>query len=305
MTDGCYCADSTPNTGVSKCPTIIRKTVGLLMTPLFASDGTRNKLDANTNAIIGLGALLTQSDKTKRIYPLDNLKNVKITPTEPKTRTFDDDSTQVLTEGIYQFEGVYGGDGAPAPLVGALNGVKCSRWAVYLLTSDGHVVGERESDGFIYPIEWQSFNAQGMFASDDALADIMIKFNLNSEFKYEKLYQLPNAKFDVDTLTVEGVTNASLKEVGTTTTTVTNLLINHNYGEGFINTNIVGLTLSDFLVTNETTGLPVTVAVTTAIIGGADVYVLTASAAQTSADVLRIDLLATSGFEGTVKVTIP
>lgn len=297
--EACYCADGTPNTGLPNCPATIKKTVGKLMTPKYATDGTRNYLDISSSTIIGLNALLTNADTSKRVYPVIGYKDVTIDPTDPTFKTYGDDAKSFVRNGIYTFMGTLIEKMASAPMVQALNSVDCDTWSFYGVTSDGKVWGEVDlENGRLYPIEWTGFFAQGLFANDEQRAEIKVQFDLDSEFNYGKLYQLDSALFDVNPLQAKGLINVNATMLAAPTTTGVSVKLMHPYGEGTTSQNVSGLVLADFLVENVTTGLTITPTSVTEVPNVSYDFVW---AAQTSADVIKISLVQSSTkMEGSV-----
>ena len=73
--DSCACGTVEVNTGEVQCFRKFRKTVGLIVVPLIANDGSVNSIDLSTT--IDLTAKVQHTDSSKRFYPILDLKDVE------------------------------------------------------------------------------------------------------------------------------------------------------------------------------------------------------------------------------------
>lgn len=299
--DGCLCDGGTSNVGVVNCPSIIKKSVGIILVPKYDSTGAPNRININTSTAIDPTTYTQNVDPLARWYPLLDLKDVNITREDTQYRTFRDGSKEKTREGIYSYESMYAGKGAPAGLIDSLNNLSCVDFAFYIVAIDGKLVGNINGN-FLEPIGLEAFDPYYMFATDEAGSGIMVRFDFDNNFEAGKLYQLNQSNFTSSILDLTGVYDAILTEVATTTTSV-EVKVTNKYGEGFLKQNVAGLTDADFTVYNETTGLPVTILTVTE---NPNVSYEITFAAQTSADELTVaTVISTSNYEGEITVTVP
>jgi hypothetical protein len=274
----------------------------MFITPKYASDNSRNHIDLSTSDEIDLDALLTHADPSKRLYPITGLKNVTITPTDPKMKTYDDDSKTKVTNGIYTFMGNLVENGASAPLVSQLNNTDCDEWAVYFISTDGAVSAQVDAENAkLYPIDWTGFFAQGLFASAEQGQEIKIQFDLDSQFDFGKLYQVPATQFSMNPLDSKGVIPVTVtfkngSPAGSTGVSASSIEFRHPYGEGKIGNNITGLVATDILLKNVTANATVPILTVTESVGNH--YNITYTT-QTITDVLEAKInLTTTRMEG-------
>lgn len=298
MSDSCLCGVGMNNTGLATCLPAFKKTTGMFLVPLFANDGTRNSIDMSTT--ISLSAKLNNADKSKRFYPIQDLKDVELPVADTRFKTYKDGTKRKLADGVRSFKATM--PEASSVLIGKLQGVSCEKFGVYLFDIDGQLRGLKDGT-LLYPVEIGGFDAIFKDATDDEVNEGMIQFDFDILLKIAKFWILSTTDLGVNPNETSGLIDANLVEVSSgATSTVLN--ISSDFGSGLA-TNpapIVGLVTADFYAYNETdlAVLSVTVAESTTIDGQ---YTLT-YIAQTVADKVKIDVIASSGFEGTVLVTI-
>jgi hypothetical protein len=298
MSDSCLCGVGMNNTGLATCLPAFKKTTGMFLVPLFANDGTRNSIDMSTT--ISLSAKLNNADKSKRFYPIQDLKDVELPVADTRFKTYKDGSKRKLADGVRSFKATM--PEASSVLIGKLQGVSCEKFGVYLFDIDGQLRGLKDGT-LLYPVEIGGFDAIFKDATDDEVNEGMIQFDFDILLKIAKFWILSTTDLGVNPNETSGLIDANLVEVSSgATSTVLN--ISSDFGSG-LSTNpapIVGLVTADFYAYNETdlAVLSVTVAESTTIDGQ---YTLTYTS-QTVADKVKIDVIASSGFEGTVLVTI-
>lgn len=298
MSDSCLCGEGMNNTGLATCLPAFKKTTGVLFVPLFANDGTRNKIDMSTT--IDMTAHIQHIDKSKRFYPIQDLKDVELPVADAKFKTYKDGAKRKLADGIRSFKATM--PEASSVLIGKLQGVSCSKFGVYLIDIDGQLRGIKSGTN-LYPVEIGGFNAMFKDATDDEVNEGMIEFDFDILLKVAQFWILSATDLGVNPNELSGLVDANLTEVSSgATSTVLN--ISSDFGSG-VATNpapIVGLVTADFSAYNDTDSASVTltVAESTTVDGE---YTLTYTS-QTVADLVTIKVLPASGFEGSIQVTI-
>lgn len=298
MSDSCLCGEGMNNTGLATCLPAFKKTTGVLFVPLFANDGTRNKIDMST--AIDMTAHVQHIDKSKRFYPIQDLKDVELPVADAKFKTYKDGAKRKLADGIRSFKATM--PEASSVLIGKLQGVSCSKFGVYLIDIDGQLRGIKDGTN-LYPVEIGGFNAMFKDATDDEVNEGMIEFDFDILLKVAQFWILSTTDLGVNPNELSGLVDANLTEVSSgATSTVLN--ISSDFGSG-VATNpapIVGLVTADFSGYNDTDSASVslTVAESTTIDGQ---YTITYTS-QTVADKVTFKVLPASGFEGSIQVTI-
>lgn len=298
MSDSCLCGVGMNNTGLATCLPAFKKTTGVLFVPLFANDGTRNKIDMSTT--IDMTAHIQHIDKSKRFYPIQDLKDVELPVADAKFKTYKDGAKRKLADGIRSFKATM--PEASSVLIGKLQGVSCSKFGVYLIDIDGQLRGIKSGTD-LYPVEIGGFNAMFKDATDDEVNEGMIEFDFDILLKVAQFWILSATDLGVNPNELSGLVDANLTEVSSgATSTVLN--ISSDFGSG-VATNpapIVGLVTADFSAYNDTDSASVTltVAESTTVDGE---YTLTYTS-QTALDLVTIKVLPASGFEGSIQVTI-
>ena len=298
MSDSCLCGEGMNNTGLATCLPAFKKTTGVLFVPLFANDGTRNKIDMSTT--IDMTAHIQNIDKSKRFYPIQDLKDVELPVADAKFKTYKDGAKRKLADGIRSFKATM--PEASSVLIGKLQGVSCSKFGVYLIDIDGQLRGIKSGTD-LYPVEIGGFNAMFKDATDDEVNEGMIEFDFDILLKVAQFWILSTTDLGVNPNELSGLVDANLTEVSSgATSTVLN--ISSDFGSG-VATNpapIVGLVTADFSAYNDTDSASVTltVAESTTVDGE---YTLTYTS-QTALDLVTIKVLPASGFEGSIQVTI-
>lgn len=298
MSDSCLCGEGMNNTGLATCLPAFKKTTGVLFVPLFANDGTRNKIDMSTT--IDMTAHIQNIDKSKRFYPIQDLKDVELPVADAKFKTYKDGAKRKLADGIRSFKATM--PEASSVLIGKLQGVSCSKFGVYLIDIDGQLRGIKSGTN-LYPVEIGGFNAMFKDATDDEVNEGMIEFDFDILLKVAQFWILSATDLGVNPNELSGLVDANLTEVSSgATSTVLN--ISSDFGSG-VATNpapIVGLVTADFSAYNDTdlASVTLTVAESTTVDGQ---YTLTYTS-QTVADLVTIKVLPASGFEGSIQVTI-
>ncbi len=254
------CDKNTPNTGVFPCAKAIKKTVSLFFQAKYANDGTRNTIDIDSLTVlgtVGINAMLSDPDPSKRLYPISSMQDVDITASEPQYRTFKNQTKELTQEAVYSFMGLIAGDGVNPAIVKYLKKTNCREYQFYLGTSDGSIVGEI-SGTKLNGIDWTGFYAMGGFANFEKQSDVTIRFDFSETFKYENLYQLTADVLDIDILTATGVRPVNISVVSSTATTMA-VRVFHDYGDGLVNkNNVVGLVPANFRIKRLDTGVVLT-----------------------------------------------
>lgn len=292
MSDSCLCGEGMNNTGLATCLPAFKKTTGILLVPIFANDGTRNSIDMSTT--IDMSAKVNHLDKSKRFYPIQDLKDVELPVAETKFKTYKDGSKRKLADGVRSFKAVM--PETSSVLIGKLQGVSCSKFGVYLVDIDGQLRGIKDGS-LLYPVEIGGFDAIFKDATDDEVNEGMIQFDFDILLKISKFWILSTTDLNVNPNELNGLVDANLT-VGAITSTGVSISVNSDFGSGVatMNAPIVGLLLADWTLTRTDTNADVPL---TSVTEGVDgVYALVYTAITGSTVPLKAKVVASSGFEG-------
>jgi hypothetical protein len=292
MSDSCLCGEGMNNTGLATCLPAFKKTTGILLVPIFANDGTRNSINMSTT--IDMSAKVNHLDKSKRFYPIQDLKDVELPVAETKFKTYKDGSKRKLADGVRSFKAVM--PETSSVLIGKLQGVSCSKFGVYLVDIDGQLRGIKDGS-LLYPVEIGGFDAIFKDATDDEVNEGMIQFDFDILLKISKFWILSTTDLNVNPNELNGLVDTTLT-VGAITTTGVSISVNSDFGSGVstMYAPVVGLLVGDWTLTRTDTNADVPL---TSVTEGVDgVYALVYTAITGSTVPLKAKIVASSGFEG-------
>lgn len=298
MSDSCLCGVGMNNTGLATCLPAFKKTTGMFLVPLFANDGTRNSIDMSTT--IDLTAKLQHADKSKRFYPIQDLKDVELPVADTRFKTYKDGTKRKLADGVRSFKATM--PEASSVLIGKLQGVSCEKFGVYLFDIDGQLRGLKDGS-LLYPVEIGGFDAIFKDATDDEVNEGMIQFDFDILLKVSKFWILSANDLNVNPNELSGIIDINFKGVSISTTS-TVLDVYSDFGSGIANNSapVVGILSSKFYAYNVTDNASVSLTIAEDyVIDGR--YTLT-YIGQTVGDVIQVQVIPSSGFEGEILVTI-
>lgn len=290
IVDECLCGTGLLNTGTPNCIKAFEKVTGAFYVPLYDNDGNRNSLDMSTS--IDITAKTQAADASQRWYPIQKLKDVELTTAESRFETAKDGSKFKLANGIKSFKGMIYESGSV--FTSKLQGVSCQRVGIVLFDIDGNARGTKDGSNF-YPIEIGGHDAIFEDATDDNVAKTSISFDFDILLKISRYWILSATDLGANPNEVVGLVDANMTNGAITATTfVATITDDYGYGLDTQLSEVVGLVSADFSGYNQTTEASVAV---TSVEGADGVYTFT-FAAQTAADVVRINVLPISGYVG-------
>lgn len=308
---GCDCATGMGNTGLPNCQELFGLSLGLGLTPMVASDLTPNRIDISAP----LGAttftdLLTQTDKTKRIYPIIDLKNVDFPKEETQYETDNTNQKARIRDGIQSYTGEKWE--VSNVFVSKLQQARCSRNGNYLFTRNG-VVGVKKNVGgtdYLYPIEVNAFDSQYMFDKGDAVSKAMITFDFSTKVNIGELWMLRWEDVNTDIDSMIGLLDANFTQVSAPAAdtpivgqTTAEYKLRTDYGTGTTDAqNIPGQIATDFELYNNTAAALASIVTVTEVADTKYTFVWTS---ETPADSLTLRFKTASGFEGEIDLVQP
>lgn len=300
---GCTCGDVHGNTGTPNCSQLIKKALGLGVMSVVANGGTVNRIDLTDLPSYSLFTELKNPDRTKRIYPIMDLRNVTH-PDEAEQYATDSAGGKIeVRDVVYRFA-CEKWEVSPVYVQKLKNG-KCNRNATWIFNADGVVGLRRGTD--LFPIEIKAYAPKYSHATDADPSKLMLSFDYAQNTNIGELWLITWAELGITLNDVVGLLDVNFTVVdapadGGTNTTV-GYSLTTDYGSGNPTTqNIDGLTASDFICINVTTGLPITFV---SVVETADTKYVFTLPSQTTADVVKISLNNSTNFEGSVTFVQP
>jgi len=300
---GCTCGNVHGNTGTPNCSPLIKKALGLGVMSVVANGGTVNRIDLTDLSSYSLFTELKNPDRTKRIYPIMDLRNVTH-PDEAEQYATDSAGGKIeVRDVVYRFAAEKW-EVSPAYVQKLKNG-KCNRNATWVFNADGMVGLRRGTD--LYPIEIKAYAPKYSHATDTDPSKLMLSFDYAQNTNIGELWLISWAELGMTINDVAGLIDLNYTVVdapadgGTNTTVSYSLTTDYGYGNPETQ-NVEGLTAADFSAFNVTTGLTV---ILVSVVETADTKYTFTLPSQTTADVVRISAVTDSGFEGSVTFVQP
>lgn len=300
----CDCNVVFGNTGTPDCVSIGSVTYRLIGVPTFDSTGVRNYIDTTqTLDSAFFTALINQSDTSKRWYPLPVMKNVEDIRGEDLTESFNDGSTAFIQEGSRTFTGITIKNPSPV-LLGKMKSWRCSQISVFVIDTDGNILGNGATADTLYPFELDSetWSPKYMKTTDTTVAKIQIDYTYAKSENDEDIRMIAADEMSIDVKDLEGLQDVTAGAATSIATTGFVTAIVGAYGTAVAKNKIKGLLAADFTIYNETQTSAVTITTCTESPDGTYTFVYSA---QTSADVLTLALVK-NGLEMTdLSITTP
>ena len=308
---GCACDTGNGNTGLPNCTSLFGVAIGMGLMNMVAKDGTTNKIDLS---VASLGTifpdLLTNSDGTKRLYPVTDIRNITFPNEGIQYETDSSGDKSELREGVQSFAGEVW-DIEPQ-FVTKLKAAKCPKNGVYLFSAKG-VQGLRKLDAtdgkyYFHPIFIKAFAPYYSPQTDQAKAKAMIAFDYAPTVSEGQLWTVSWSDMGTTYEDMVGLLDVNYKVVDAVTgggTTSVGLRLNTDYGQGLDNTttqNVDGLVTANFTAINGTTGLTVAAFAATEVPDNKYTFSWTSG---TVADIITISVVTSTGYEGSTTVVEP
>lgn len=300
---GCTCGDVHGNTGTPNCSQLIKKALGLGVISIVANGGNINSIDLTSLSSYSPQVEFRNPDRTKRIYPITDLRNVTH-PDEAEQYATDSAGGKIeVRDVVYRFA-CEKWEVSPAYVQKLKNG-KCNRNGVFLFNADGMVGLRRGTD--LFPIEIKAYAPKYAHATDADPSKLMLSFDYAQNTNIGELWLISWDELGMTINDVAGLIDLNYTVVdapvdgGTNTTVGYSLTTDYGYGNPETQ-NVDGLVTADFTAFNVTTGLSISLV---SVVETPDVkYVFTMPSATTG-DTVKISVATASGFEGSVTFVQP
>src|SRR3990172_795523 len=287
----CACENGLDNTG-SACTPLMQVAKKVVLVPIFADDGTRNKIlftDVLTQAYFD--ALVNQSDESKRWFPLPELKNIEDVRGDNINETFEDQSFVFIQEGNRTFKGLMigstGTGAGSAQFKGKIEAARCVDVGVYIIDKSGNLIGKISTDGLsLEPIQIdsQSVSARLIKSTDTTIQKLEVAFNFGADECDENLRMFTADEHNANLLEIRGLLNVCAAYTSVDSDEFTAELTTE-YGTPKNPGHDKGLLIADFALYNVTDSAPVTILTVTE---SPDGFYRITFANQTLGDELRL-----------------
>ena len=305
----CSCVTGLGNTGLPSCLPLNEIPVGFLFQQTYDSTGTRNNLlGASIGTATYLTALTQNTDKTVRLYPVQNIAEAVSERGDSTNYTDSLGVNHFIKEGERTYVGEKTTNAAPK-LVGQMDLMKCNQMSVYVVGHEGGIFGVSTTVGELegYEIVKGSIDARWVTMTAAKIAHMPLSFSIAATTKDENIMKFDAGDITDDAQLLSGMIDISSVIDGTVTTSVFTVDITaDDYGTAKAATTIEGLVAADFVLT-ETAPTPGVTTITSVAESSAGKYLFTVT--TTSADVNDLTLSSTGTAKGyemtTLEVTTP
>lgn len=251
---GCACNAGISNTGRPNCVPLFSITSSMIIVPITANDGTKNRIDLNA-PIPNWDDLVNESDASKRWFPLPAFENVELAKADSQFEEANSGKMAFLRQGKRSFMGELWSEDSTPTFLGKLEKTRCVDFGVYFVDVNGNLIGS-EVDGFLYPIEIDnaSWDPKFAFATDSTVQKIMLGFDVDRLFDESTMYMITVDEAGVDFTTLDGLVDVILTVDGVVGSATTTLDAEFCYGTAYNKIDYVGATNpSDWSITDGVT----------------------------------------------------
>lgn len=227
----CSCKGQTlDNTGAPGCIISQGVPVGPMLQQTKDSDGNINEIDlpTYTGSQAQWDGFTQNLDLSLRIFPLFPMKNVQDVRGDDRTESFEDESIEVIGEGLRRYTAVMT-EGASPMMAAQLDSYKCVQFSMYLRDDCGGLTGKRGSTDDKFRgirVNRKTWSARYVKPTATTVAKVIVTFEFNSFERDEDLRTIEAGLTEINLLEdVEGLANVSgavtLPVVGGATLTAT------------------------------------------------------------------------------------
>lgn len=247
----CACDTGLKNSGLPNCEIIMKAARKFAFTPNKSFAGVVNRINpADTLDQAWITALLNNTDKSERIYPSPELKNITFPKDAPQMETFKDKSSNFVSENVRKVMALL--PEAPPRFKANFESIRCnSDTRFYIIDKYGNLIGMRsvDNDGYLYPIPMnvKSVVAGYKFADDENSSQIELQFEIPTWVDDSLFCMISAAKFtDFNMQTISGLLDADVTFSNIASGSVTaSIFVENNTLDN--PTEVEGLVTADFI----------------------------------------------------------
>lgn len=290
----CTCEYGFSNSGTDNTP-LIKVAKKMIVLPLYDSTGERNKIPfASVFNQAFWQALVDQTDKTKRYYPLPEMKNVEDTRGASTIETMEDNSKVFIQQGARDFKALF--VQAPQQLINVLQSYRCDEVGVFFIDLCNNVVGSIGNDQdaceplYLYPIriDQNSIDPIFMKMTDKASQKIELNFSFHMDENDGDLRVITQAEAGYNVSLLRGLLDVCAEFSNITTTGFRVALRLIGFGTPITPLMDKGLLAANFTLYNETDSAPIVITSITETVPGVSGLYDAVIPAQTIGDVLEL-----------------
>jgi len=222
MSKSCKCNVGLANTRLPNgCQHIGKVTERLIFTHYFDADGDVNKIDLSTfsGTQAEFDALTGATLKTDRWFPIEKkFENVETGRGESTFDEFDSGLKFFVQRGIKSFAGLL--PETANGLVTFFNTAKCVDLGVYLVDSEGNLIGNGDEYGYLKPLRIArgTLDAMEVAAKDKNVQRVAVKFEFDETEEDENIFMVEAAEMTANIKTLRGLMDADGHFTSITTT---------------------------------------------------------------------------------------
>lgn len=308
----CVCNSGNDNTGKG-CTGVPSVAIKVIAMRQKKKDGSLNGInfatEADANGIIPDSVIqdhLNDPIPENRWYPIGDFENVEDLRAEPISQSFNSGNSIKIKDGVRSFTGLI--PEADASFEGVLNTFGCIEdLAVMYVDDAGNLIGESLDKNFLRPIKVDkaTWNATYIVPTDTEAVGVSLSYNYSQTVSDANRAMIGANGFETDLVSISGLKDASLAiDDSSISTTVVKFVATADYGSSINDTiKIKDLVEGDLVFNNETQSAVITLVSFDVSNAGSGEYTAT-YAAQTAADVIRIDTTKIGYEFDSVKYTI-
>lgn len=264
MALGCNCDTGLSNTGQPSCVTLQSVTSKIIQVPLFANDGTANRIALGTPiTATTFTALVNNVDASKRWYPMPNVENVELPKADTQFEEANSGRKAFLRQGIRSFAGELWSTSGTPQFLGKLQSDRCVKFGIYIVDVNGNLIGSKQG-AFLYPItiDNNSWDPKFMFATDKTINKIMLGFDFDRLFDESTMWMITATEGLIDFNTLNGLLDVEFSAPTIVPTVSINFNAFLSYGTAINPLKYQGALTTEWVLTNLTTNLVVTATTT-------------------------------------------
>jgi hypothetical protein len=224
------------NLGLPPCNDLLQVIARVGITATYDDDGNRNSIKASD--LVGgklpdgyFNDLLKNEDASKRIFITAGLfDDVEVTNTDRTTQTTGNGSIYQLLQGVMQFSGkLYE---FPPAYSGQLNSTSCGENSVYLIDTEGRLMGEVSEDGTeLYPLALQegSLTSEWFPKSNASTSYVSLDFQLDRVVSAENFLTIPPSSIEENLIKAESLIDVTLTETDGASQSTTEIFVTGVY----------------------------------------------------------------------------
>lgn len=256
---GCQCGTVHGNTGLPNCVELFGKALGFGVISLRDKLNQSNKISLLTpNPGTTFNSMLSEPDRTKRLFPITELRNV-VPAVEDSQYATDNAGGRVRTRRGFKSL-AYEKWEVSDVFVGKAQQGECNANGVYLFSARG-IQGQRIGD-FLYPIAIEAYDNKFMPADDANPSKLMGSFQYAPTLQDGQLWMITWEQLGWSYNNITGLIDVNFIEITApevvTGTTSFEVSLATDYGFNYAETsNVEGLEIADFYVEDITDGVEI------------------------------------------------